>query len=261
MSTPERSPGDVVLRVRDLSVTYGNDRVLDRVSIDVHRDERLGIVGRSGAGKSSFARALLAAVDAPGRVTGEITYHPRTGDPVDVLDLGGSALRRFRWETVSLVEDVPGALDPAVTIRTHFEETLRAHDADVPAGLERARRSLSALDLDPDRVLDARPDEMSGGVKRHALVALGLVLDPEVLVLDDLPAVFDRLARNPTILRRRDLAVVLLGSELPAITTLATRLAILYGGDFVEVGPPRELLDEPSHPYTRSIVDYFRGPG
>ncbi|MXV60499.1 dipeptide ABC transporter ATP-binding protein [Natronorubrum sp. JWXQ-INN-674] len=261
----EPKPDDVIMSVEDVTVRFGMDRgesrVLDSVSMDIHRNEILGIVGESGSGKSMFADALLDAVVDPGRVDGSITYYTDDGEPVDVLDLDKESLRTFRWEHVSMVfQGAMNSFNPTMDIRGHFVETLEAHDYDVESGLEHARELLEALYLDPDRVLDSYPHELSGGMSQRALIALSLVLEPDVLVMDEPTAALDLLMQRSilslleTVKDEYDLTIVFITHDLPLVTGLADRIAVLYAFDFVEVGTAANLFENPSHPYTRSLL-------
>ena len=256
---------DVILDVDGVSTTYDMDRgvsrVLDEVSLDVRRREILGVVGESGSGKSMFASSLLDAVPKPGQVSGRITYRPEGGDPVNVLDLSNSDLKRLRWEEISMVfQGAMSSFNPTLSVRGHFEETLSAHGYDADAGMERARDLLSDLYLDPDRVLDEYPHELSGGMKQRALIALALVLEPEVLVMDEPTAALDLLMQRSILSlvedlqEKYDLTVVFITHDLPLVAGLADRLAVMYAFEFAEVGPAREVVRDASHPYTRALL-------
>jgi len=256
---------DVVLSVEDVTVTYGMERgearVLDDVSIDVQRHEIVGVVGESGSGKSMLANAMLDAVEEPGETTGSVTYYPEDGDPVDVLNLSDEALRRLRWEEISMVfQGALSSFNPTMSIRGHFEETLAAHDADHEAGMERARELLSDLYLDPDRVLDSYPHELSGGMSQRALIALSLLLEPNVLVMDEPTAALDLLMQRSILSllsdlqEKYDLTVVFITHDLPLVAGLADRLAVLYAFQFAEIGPADEVVRNAAHPYTRALL-------
>lgn len=256
---------DTVLEVRDVSVTYetgrGRSRVLDDVSIDVQRGETLGIVGESGSGKSMFASTLMDAVVEPGVVTGEVIYHPTDGDPVDVLDLTTRELKQLRWEEIAMVyQGAMSAFNPTLTIRTHFRETLEAHNYDTADGLDRARELIRDLNLDPDRMLDAYQHELSGGEKQRVMIALSLIFDPEVLILDEPVAALDLLMQRSLlkmlaeIKEEYELTLISITHDMSIVSGLADRLAVAYGFDFVELGPARDVLVRPEHPYTRMLL-------
>nr|WP_245756866.1 ABC transporter ATP-binding protein [Halogranum rubrum] len=242
----------------------GTSRVLHNVDIDIRRGEIIGIVGESGSGKSMFASALLNAVVDPGKTSGTVTYHPSDdeSDPVDVLGLDKGPLRTLRWEDISMVfQGAMSSFNPTMDFREHFVETLDAHDYDVVEGIERAEELLADLYLDPDRVLDSYPHELSGGMKQRALIALALVLEPEVLVMDEPTAALDLLMQRSIIsllsdLRDKyDLTMVFITHDLPLVTKLADRIGVLYAFEFAEVGNTAEMVENPRHPYTRALLN------
>ncbi|MDL5361542.1 ABC transporter ATP-binding protein [Halalkalicoccus sp. NIPERK01] len=256
---------DVVFSLENVSVEFdmdrGTSRVVDDVDFEVHREEIIGIVGESGSGKSMLANAMLDAVDEPGRLTGDVTYHPAEGDPIDVLELSDHELKAFRWEEVSMVfQGASRSFNPTMTIRGHFEETLDAHGADPETGMERARELLSDLYLDAERVLDSYPHELSGGMSQRALIALSLLLEPEVLVMDEPTAALDLLMQRSILSllsdlqEKYDLTVVFITHDLPLVAGLADRLAVMYAFDLREVGPTEAVVRNPSHPYTRALL-------
>ena len=262
----ENADIDPILRVRDLTVRFemdrGTSRVLNGVDLDIRRNEIIGIVGESGSGKSMLASALLDAVVPPGITEGEITYHPPTGESIDVLDLPEEARRQFRWEEISMVfQGALSSFNPTMDIRGHFEETLEAHGYPIVPGMERASELLNDLYLDPDRILESYPHELSGGMKQRALIALALVLEPEVLVMDEPTAALDLLMQRSIvslladIRDKHDLTMVFITHDLPLVTKLADRIGVLYAFEFVEIGETEAILRDPAHPYTRALLN------
>ncbi|WP_264556290.1 ABC transporter ATP-binding protein [Halocatena marina] len=257
---------DPIFEVRDITVSFGMERgesrVLDSVSIDIQRQEVLGIVGESGSGKSMFASALLDAIVNPGQLSGSITYHPSADEAVDLLNVSTEELKQLRWEEISMVfQGAMSSFNPTMQIRGHFEETLKAHDYDVDGGLERAHELLSDLYLEPERILDSYPHELSGGMRQRALIALSLVLEPRVLVMDEPTAALDLLMQQSIInllselKEKHDLTLVFITHDLPLVAELCDRVAVLYAFDFVEVGPTEDLIDGAGHPYTRALLN------
>ena len=256
---------DKLLEVRNASVSFdmerGTSKVLDDVNIDIYRDEVIGVVGESGSGKSMFASALLNAVVDPGMLSGEVIYHPPDGEPYDICELSDRELKEFRWEEVSMV--FQGAMDsfnPTMTIGGHFEETLHAHNYDLEAGMEHGRELLEQLYLEPDRVLDSYPHELSGGMAQRALIALSLLLKPNVLVMDEPTAALDLLMqRSITSLLSKlheeyDITIIFITHDLPLVADLADRLAVMYAFQFIEIGPCYDILKDAAHPYTRALL-------
>ena len=257
---------DTLIRMEDVSVEFDMDRgtskVLDNVNLEVNRGEILGIVGESGSGKSMLASALLDAVEEPGRTEGSVTYYSEDGQETDVLKLSKEELRTYRWEEVSLVfQGAMSSFNPTTKIRTHFVETLKSHDYSVEDHLEETRETLRDLYLDPDRVFDSYPHELSGGMKQRVLIALSLVLDPELLVLDEPTAALDLLMQQSILQLLREVkekynvAMVFITHDLPLVADLADRLAVMYAFELAEIGPTDEILHESRHPYTRALLN------
>jgi len=262
----ERSASDTIIHVEGTDVVYNMDRgisrVLDGVDIRVERDEILGVVGESGSGKSMFASAMLDAVPPPGQIQGDITYYPDDGTgPIDLLELDTNELKAYRWEEVSMVfQGAMTSFNPTMTLRGHFEETIRAHEADMTERMQFARELLENVHLDPDRVMKSYPHELSGGMQQRALIALSLVLEPDVLVMDEPTAALDLLMqRSITGLMGElqeiyDLTLVFITHDLPLVAGFADRLAVMYAFDFVELGPADEIIRNAAHPYTRALI-------
>ncbi|WP_135365522.1 ABC transporter ATP-binding protein [Halosimplex halophilum] len=257
---------DPIFQVRDVSVSFdmdrGESRVLDRVDMDIERGEILGVVGESGSGKSMFASALLDAVVDPGVLTGDISFDPKDGRRIDLLDRDETDIKDIRWRQIAMVfQGAMSSFNPTMTVEDHFRETLSIHDYDVEEGMERARDLLSDLYLEADQVLGSHPHELSGGMSQRALIALALVLEPEVLVMDEPTAALDLLMQRSIIelIREiaddRDLTIVFITHDLPLVANLADRLAVLYAFEFVEVGPADDVLTGAKHPYTRALLN------
>jgi oligopeptide/dipeptide ABC transporter ATP-binding protein len=239
----------------------GRARVLDNINVDIQRGETFGIVGESGSGKSMFASTIMDAVEDPGVVTGEIRYYPVDGDPINLLDLNRRQLNQIRWEEIAMVyQGAMNAFNPTLNIRTHFVETFDAHDYDREDGLERARDMISDFNLDPDRIFDSYAHELSGGEKQRVLLALSLVFDPEVLILDEPTAALDLLMQRNIlkllydIKEEYNLTLLFISHDMPVIAGFADRLAVMYAFEMVEFGEAREVLLNPEHPYTRMML-------
>lgn len=256
---------DPIIEVRNTTVSFGMERgesrVLDNVTLDIERREILGVVGESGSGKSMFASALLDAIVRPGRLSGEIIYHPENEEAINVLDLDEEGLRTFRWEEIAMVfQGAQSSFNPTITLRDHFIETIEDHEYNLEEQMAHAKELLSDLHLSAERVLDSYPHELSGGMKQRALIALSLVLEPEVLVMDEPTAALDLLMQRSilTLLEdlkeKYDITVVFITHDLPLVAGLSDRLGVLYAFEFVEVGPAHKVVKSPSHPYTRALL-------
>ncbi|MFC5368963.1 ABC transporter ATP-binding protein [Salinirubrum litoreum] len=260
----EATTSDPIIEMRNAKVTYdgGETFVLDDVSLSVERNEVVGVVGESGSGKSMLASAMLDAIPDPGQLSGEIIYNRADGTEIDILELSQEELRQFRWEEVAMVfQGAMSSFNPTMKIGGHFRETLKAHDARVTEGMEFARELLSDLYLDPERVLDSYPHELSGGMQQRALIALSLILEPNVLVMDEPTAALDLLMQRSILMllqelqEKYDLTMVFITHDLPLVAALADRMAVMYAFDLIEVAPRDQLIGNSGHPYTRALLN------
>lgn len=262
---PNELTDDPIITTENLTVRFdmarGQSRVIDDISVAVERGEILGVVGESGSGKSMFASAMLDAVVNPGITTGQVTYHPEGREPIDILNLDQDMLKQLRWEEISMVfQGAMSSFNPTMAISEHFVETIEAHNVNYEQGVSRAKDLLAELYLDPERVWDSYPHELSGGMKQRALIALSLVLDPAVLVMDEPTAALDLLMQRSIlnlireIQENHNLTVIFITHDLPLAAKLADRIAVMYAFQFVEVAPTDEILYDASHPYTRGLL-------
>lgn len=265
MSHDVLDQSDPIVHGEDISVTFEMERgesvVVDNVDITIERGEILGLVGESGSGKSMLALSLLDAVEKPGVSFGDVTFIDREGTKHNVLDLSEEALRQLRWEQISFV--FQGAMDsfnPTLGIEEHFLETIDAHDAPRRETIERTRELLRAVNLDPERVLNSYPHELSGGMRQRVLIALSLVLDPELLIMDEPTSALDLLMQQSILSllddlkERYDLTVVVISHDITTISRLCDRLAVMYAYEIIEVGEVAEIVANSAHPYTRALL-------
>jgi peptide/nickel transport system ATP-binding protein len=247
-----------VLEVRDLRVELESGAPIVRdLSLDLRAGEVLGLVGESGSGKTTTALALLGYARPGVRVvSGHLTV---AGEPVPKGD--ESVARRFRGRLVAYVPQDPGnALNPALRVGSAIQDMLDAHRGDV---VERSvGAALEAVEL-PSTTEFARryPHQLSGGQQQRVTIAMALVCEPPLVVLDEPTTGLDVITQARVIdeLRRlraeRDLAMVYVSHDLSVVAQIADRIAVMYAGSIVEEGPAAELLRRPRHPYTRGLVE------
>ena len=253
--------GDVILEVRDLRVYYSTKRgrvhAVDGVSFDLHAGETLGVVGETGCGKSTLGKSILGLLPPRTQVTGRLALRGR-----DLVGISEAELRRLRGEELALIfQDPMTRLDPLMTIREHFVETIRAHDRTVKANeaAERAANVLGSMGI-PDNRLSHYPHEFSGGMRQRIMIALALVLKPKLLVADEPTTALDVIVEAQILDILRDLrraysmSLLLITHNLGIVAEVCDRVAVMYAGQFVEVGPVEAIFRRPIHPYTQGLL-------
>jgi oligopeptide/dipeptide ABC transporter ATP-binding protein len=263
----ERPP---VLALRHLSVEYGGSpvpvRAVSDVTLTLHRGEVLGIAGESGSGKSTLARAVTRLLRPPAGITGgEMIYTTRSGQQVDITGLSDAELRKFRWEEISIVfQSAMNALNPVLTLGAQLDDVLRAHRPQLKK-VERAariRELLQLVGISPDRA-GAYPHELSGGMRQRAMIAMGLALDPEIIVMDEPTTALDVVIQRQvieTIGRLKDrlgFSVIFITHDLSLLIELCDTIAIMYAGQIVELAPAGQLYRHPQHPYSQGLLGSF----
>jgi peptide/nickel transport system ATP-binding protein len=244
-----------------LVVTYstpkGPLKAVDNVNLDVFKGEILGVVGESGSGKTTLALSLLR-MNSPGRITnGEVNI-----DGVNILSLKGESLRRYRWEKVSMVfQSAMNALDPVKTIESQIVETLVQHNKVTKAqARSKVKELLEIVNIDSSRAR-SYPHELSGGMRQRVIIALALCLSPSILIADEPTTALDVVVQAGVLrtlkgLREQfGLTVILITHDVSIMGEMSDRLAIMYAGKIVEIGPTKEIIANPQHPYTEALLN------
>ena len=272
---PQRGPftadsTDVILDVRGLKVDYisGNacTPAVDDVSFTLRRGEVLGIAGESGSGKSTLAYAIARMHKPPAQISdGQIIYTNPDGSTVDVLAMGDSELREFRWEELSIVlQSAMHALNPILRIGVQIEDVIVAHRPQM-SSQERAARVLELLGIvgiPADRA-NSYPHELSGGMRQRAMIAVGLALDPEIIVMDEPTTALDVVIQRQIIEKIVELkdklgfSVIFITHDLSLLIELSDTIAVMYGGKIVEKAAADGFYRNPQHPYSRGLLNSF----
>ena len=259
---------DPLLQVSGLRVEYDGVppvRAVDDVSLTLYRGEILGVAGESGSGKSTLVTALLRLLRPPARiVSGSAVFTPAEGVRLDLVTATEPELRAARWERAAVVfQSAMNALNPVARLGAQFVDAIRAHrSVSRRAALARAEHLLGLVGIAPDR-LRAYPHELSGGMRQRVTIALALACEPDLVVLDEpttaVDVVMQRQILRQVVRLKQELgfAVVFITHDLSLLIELADRIAVMYGGELVEVGAARELHTSPRHPYTRGLRDSF----
>ncbi|MBS1672741.1 MAG: ABC transporter ATP-binding protein [Actinobacteria bacterium] len=244
------------LVVQDLRVELSDgSRLVDDASLRVEPGRVLGVVGESGSGKSTLSLALLGHARPGARITAGSV---RIGE-VDMLALGDRERRHARGTLIAYVpQDPAAALNPALSLRTQLEEAMTGTPDE---RRERIADVLRAVDLPADAAfLKRRPGQLSGGQKQRVGIAMAIVGDPDVLVLDEPTTGLDVttqakvLALVAELCRAREMAAVYISHDLAVIADVADEVAVMYAGQIIETGPAARLVLAPQHPYSRALL-------
>jgi peptide/nickel transport system ATP-binding protein len=252
-----------LLDVRDLTVEFptrrGVLRALDRVSFTIEPGEVLGVVGESGAGKSLTGAAIIGLLERPGHIAGGQVM--LQGERID--NLPPDAMRRIRGRRIGAIfQDPLTTLDPLYSIGDQLAETIRTH-LGLNAGAAR-RRAIGWLEEvgipGAAQRIDAYPHEFSGGMRQRVVIALALCAEPKLVIADEPTTALDVSIQAQVIalLRRlageHDTAVMLVTHDMGVIAETADRVAVMYAGRIVEIGPVAEVVKRPAHPYTDGLM-------
>jgi oligopeptide/dipeptide ABC transporter ATP-binding protein len=232
-------------------------RALNGVSLSIGRGETLAVVGESGCGKSTLARTLVRLIDADG---GQIMF-----DGVDVLELRGEGLRRYNRRVQMVFQDPYGSLNPRMTVGEILAEALLVHRLVAPAGVGARVAELLALVRLPADAAVRLPHEFSGGQRQRIAIARALSVEPELLIADEVVSALD-VSIQAQILnllldlqQRLGLAILFVSHDLRVVRHLAHRVAVMYLGRVVELGPADAVFAAPRHPYTRALLQAAPG--
>lgn len=257
---------DSILKVENLSVIYqsrrGPVRAVREVSFDLKKGENLALIGESGCGKTTLGLALIRLLSKSARIVqGKILY--RQGDRIiDVLSLSDDEVRRFRWQECAMVfQAALNAFNPVIRIWDHIYETAKSHGwTNRNEVREEALELFRMVQLDPHRVIDAYPHELSGGMRQRVLIAMSLLLKPQILILDEPTTALDILTQRTIIELLRKLkeefrfSMIFISHDLALAAELADRVATMYAGRIVELTDVESAFESPKHPYTHSLI-------
>lgn len=254
---------DVLLDVRDLVVEFptrkGLVQAVSGVSFQLRRGETLALVGESGCGKSTTARAVM---QLPRPTSGEIVL-----DGADLVGVGGRDLRRLRRKFQMIFQNPIASLNPRKRISEIIEKPLKiAGELDERKRLKAVEELLETVGLDPAVAMDKRPHEFSGGQCQRISIARALILEPDLLICDEPVSALD-VSIQAQILnlledmkQRYDLTMLFISHDLAVVRNVADRVAVMYLGRFCEVGTSERLFEQPAHPYTRALLSAIPVP-
>ena len=259
----------MLLRIEDLDVSFRNEEgdvtsAARDVNLTLDRGEVLGLVGESGSGKSSVAMSIPRLLPSPPAFwpKGRILF-----DGVDTLSMSIADLRRIRGSRIGVVfQDPIGSLSPLHRIGDQLVETVRLHrDVSVKSARAQALEWLGKVGLiDPETAARAYPHELSGGMQQRVMIAMGLMLEPDLLIADEPTTALDVTIQAQVLRLLRDLhtsdsAILLITHDLGVVSQMATRIAVMRDGRVIEMADdPAVFFENPKHPYSRTLVGEAR---
>lgn len=257
---------DVILKIENLSVAYrarrGMVRAVNNIDLELRKGDILALIGESGSGKTTLGLALVRMLAKAAEIPAGKILYTRSGQTRSVLDMSQEELRAFRWSDCAMVfQGSQNAFNPVLRIRDQFVDTARAHGrADAKWIEKRTLELFKLVRLDPERVYDSYPHELSGGMKQRALLALGALLDPQIMILDEPTTALDILTQRTVIevlsemQKRLNFSIIFISHDLGIAAELANRVATMYAGEMVELGTVDHIFYRPLHPYTLGLL-------
>jgi len=262
-----------LLEIRDLKTHFltslGTVKAVDGISLDIRRDEIVGVVGESGCGKSVAARSIMGIVPPPGEIVGgSILYYGVPGDvPLDLatLDAGGEQMRSLRGREIAMVFQEPmSCLSPVHTVGNQLGEAVRLYGHGV-SKREARDRSIALLRQvgipSPEKLVDAHVFELSGGMRQRVLIAMAIAGRPRLLIADEPTTAIDVTIQGKVLDLLQELqaesrmAILYITHNLGVVVELAHRVVVMYLGTVAEQGSVSDIFDRPRHPYTRALLE------
>ncbi|MDA0578280.1 MAG: ABC transporter ATP-binding protein [Verrucomicrobia bacterium] len=252
-----------LLEINDLSVSFQTDegliRAVDHVSLSINRGEVFGLVGESGSGKTVTAMSILRLIPSPpGRIdSGSIRFDGR-----DLLRLPIAELRAIRGHRISVIFQEPmTALSPLHRVGAQLVEALRFHE-DLPplAAMDIARDWLGKVGIPtPADALQAYPHQLSGGMRQRVMIAMALMLKPQLIIADEPTTALDVTVQAQVLdlmraMKATDTSILLITHDMGVIWEMCDRVAVMYASEVVEIAPVADLFESPRHPYTQALL-------
>ena len=255
---------DILLDIRDLSVVYATEdgvvRALNKATLQLHKGETLGLVGETGAGKTTLARGIMRLVpQPPGKIiSGEVIY-----DGTDLLKLPEREMRQLRGRQISMIfQDPMTSLNPVMTVGHQIQEVITTHHPHLSKDEARkqAEEMLEMVGISASRY-DDYPHQFSGGMKQRVVIAIALACNPQLLIADEPTTALDVTIQAQVLemihdlKRKNNTAMLLITHDLGVVAQNCDSVAIIYAGEVVEYGTLRQVYKQIMHPYTEGLFN------
>ncbi len=253
---------DVLLEVKNLRVVFhtyrGIVQALDDVSFTIHRNERVGIIGETGCGKSVTSLAIMRLIEPPGEiVNGEIIFEGK-----DLVKLNENSLNTIRGKEISMIFQEPlSSLNPVMKVGFQIGESIsKVKNISIKASQKFVRDALKAVDLDPERVVNLYPSELSGGMAQRVMISMALSTNPKLMIADEPTSALDVTIQAQImnlldeLVSKMKNTVILITHDLGVAAQFCDKILIMYAGTIVEFAETKELFENPLHPYTKGLL-------
>jgi len=252
-----------LLEVKNLDVRFavrgGDLTALRGISFSLDKGERLGLVGESGAGKSVAAFSILNLIAKPGYIAGgQILFEGK-----DLAAMSERELRRIRGNRIAMIfQDPMMTLNPVLTIGTQMEAILAHRKISKKEARAIALDRLQKVQIpSPEKRLDQYPHELSGGMRQRVIIAIALLLDPEIIIADEPTTALDVTIQAEimdlllNLCEQENVALMLITHDLGVVSQVTQRMLVMYSGRTIEQGPTREIINDAQHPYTQGLIN------
>lgn len=253
-----------LLEVKDLTIHYrtktGPLVAVDSVSFDIPEGQNLGLVGESGCGKTTTAKALIRLLPSNGSIVrGQMKYKD-----THIEKLTDKELRAFRWEEISMIsQSAMNSLNPVFRVGDQIVEAIQAHRKDSRnQAMKRAEELFDVVGLEKKR-LRAYPHEMSGGMKQRAIIAMAMALDPGLIIADEPTTALDVIVQDRILKKIVEVqknmksSMVFITHDISVVAETCQRVCVMYAGKVMELGPTSKVFKAPYHPYTMGLSNAF----
>lgn len=254
-----------ILEVKDFSVTYRNEDkkvyAVDNISFSLNKGDSLGIVGESGSGKSTLAMALLRLLPASCTdVAGEAIFKE-----ADLLKISAVEYNKLRWKDISVVfQKSMNSLSPIHKIGEQIEDIYRVHKPKATKAEIKSRMvELFKLVSLSDRVYNLYPHELSGGMLQRTSIALSLLHNPSLIILDEATTALDVVTQGQILSEIKkleksiEMTRIMITHDMSVVATVCDKVAVMYAGRLMELGLVKDVIQNPKHPYTQSLIKSY----
>ena len=253
----------VSLSVNGLKVHYGTPTgdiiAVNSISFDVNKGEALGLVGESGCGKSTAAYGILRLVQPPGKILGGTV----SIDGTEVNDLSDEDFRKLRGTKLALIpQGAMNSLNPTMKVFGQIKDQIQTHEGKQNSNeiKDRILNLLSKVGL-PKRTYNMYPHELSGGMKQRVCIASGIALQPNLVIADESTSALDVVVQRVVaqtlshIQKEMGVSMIMISHDMGLMAQMVDRIAVMYAGNIVEISPTNQLFKNPSHPYSKILIE------